>query len=105
MNTSIIISNTTVNNGTMTGKAPHMTSLEIAELTGKNHFDVLRAIRNMEPAWKKVTECKFAVSEYKDSTRRTLPCYSLTKTLRAVVLGEFLTVLTGGIKRKSEYFW
>ena len=80
MNTSIIISNTTVNNGTMTGKAPHMTSLEIAELTGKNHFDVLRAIRNMEPAWEKVTECKFAVSEYKDSTGRKLPCYSLTKT-------------------------
>ena len=78
MNTSIIISNTTVNNGTMTGKAPHMTSLEIAELTGKNHFDVLRAIRNMEPAWEKVTECKFAVSEYKDSTGRKLPCYSLT---------------------------
>ena len=77
MNTSIIISNTTVNNGTMTGKAPHMTSLEIAELTGKNHFDVLRAIRNMEPAWEKVTECKFAVSEYKDSTGRKLPCYSL----------------------------
>ena len=80
METSIIISNTTVNNGTMTGKAPHMTSLEIAELTGKNHFDVLRAVRNMEPAWEKVTECKFAVSEYKDSTGRKLPCYSLTKT-------------------------
>ena len=72
--------NTTVNNGTLTGKAPHMTSLEIAELTGKNHFDVLRAIRNMEPAWEKVTECKFAVSEYKDSTGRKLPCYSLNKT-------------------------
>jgi hypothetical protein len=80
MDTSIIISNTTVNNGTLTGNAPHMTSLEIAELTGKNHFDVLRAIRNMEPAWEKVTECKFAVSEYKDSTGRKLPCYSLTKT-------------------------
>ena len=57
-----------------------MTSMEIAELTGKNHFDVLRAIRKMEPAWEKITECKFAVSEYKDSTGRTLPCYSLTKT-------------------------
>ena len=43
-----------------------------------NHFDVLRAIRKMEPAWEKVTECKFAVSEYKDSTGRTLPCYSPT---------------------------
>ena len=30
-----------------------MTSLEIAELTGKQHKDVLKAIRNMEPAWEK----------------------------------------------------
>ena len=66
-------------NGAVDGEQ-RMTSVEIAELTGKNHFDVLRAIRKMEPAWEKVTECKFAVSEYKDSTGRTLPCYSLTKT-------------------------
>jgi phage regulator Rha-like protein len=57
-----------------------MSSLEIAEVTGKNHFDVLRAIRKMEPAWQKVTDSKFAVSEYKDPTGRTLPCYLLTKT-------------------------
>ena len=31
-----------------------MTSLEIAELTGKMHKDVMKAIRNMEPAWEKV---------------------------------------------------
>ena len=28
-----------------------MTSLEIAELTGKQHKNVMQAIRNMEPAW------------------------------------------------------
>ena len=39
----------------------HMTSLEIAELTGKNHCDVLRAIRKMEPAWEKVDQPKFPV--------------------------------------------
>ena len=43
-----------------------MTSLEIAELTGKNHFDVMRAIRKMEPAWVKVNGCKFALVTYKD---------------------------------------
>ena len=57
-----------------------MTSLEIAEVTGKNHFDVLRAIRKMELAWQKVTDSKFAVSEYKDPSGRSLPCYLLTKT-------------------------
>ena len=28
-----------------------MTSIEIAQLTGKLHKDVMKAIRNMEPAW------------------------------------------------------
>ena len=57
-----------------------MTSLEIAELTGKQHNDVLKAIRKMEPAWEKITQGKFSLSTYKDSTGRKLPCYFLTKT-------------------------
>ena len=57
-----------------------MSSLEIAELTGKMHKDVMKAIRNMEPAWGKVTGRNFALSEYKDSTGRSLPCYQLSKT-------------------------
>ena len=47
-------------------KVQTMTSLEIAELTGKNHFDLMRAIRKMEPAWEKVNGCKFALVEYQD---------------------------------------
>ena len=31
--------------------AQRMTSLEIAQVTGKMHKDVMKAIRNMEPAW------------------------------------------------------
>ena len=31
-----------------------MTSLEIAELTGKQHKNLMRDIRNMEPAWVKI---------------------------------------------------
>ena len=57
-----------------------MTSLEIAELTGKQHNDVLKAIRKMEPAWTLVTQGKFSLSTYQDTTGRTLPCYVLTKT-------------------------
>ena len=60
--------------------AQRMTSLEIAEVTGKPHNDVLKAIKKMEQAWVKVTQGKFSLSTYKDSTGRTLPCYSLTKT-------------------------
>jgi len=57
-----------------------MTSLEIAELTGKQHKNIIQAIRNMEPAWEKITGLKFQLSTYKDSTGRSLPCYQLTKT-------------------------
>ncbi len=39
-----------------------MTSLEIAEVTGKPHNDVLKAIRRMEPAWEKVQGGKFSLS-------------------------------------------
>ena len=50
-----------------------MTSLEIAELTGKQHKDVMRAIRKMEPAWVKVNGRNFALVEYKDSNGQLRP--------------------------------
>lgn len=62
------------------GEAERMSSLQIAEITGKPHNDVLKAIRKMEPAWEKVTEGKFSLSEYKDNTGRGLPVYLLSKT-------------------------
>ena len=43
-------------------KVQTMTSLEIAELTGKQHKDVMKAIRNMEPAWVKVCGRNFALT-------------------------------------------
>ena len=61
-------------------KEQTMTSLEIAELTGKQHKDVMKAIRNMEPAWLKVNGRKFALVEYRDKKGELRPCYSLTKT-------------------------
>lgn len=54
-----------------------MSSLQIAEITGKRHADVMRDIRNLLEQG--VTERNFALSEYKDVTGRTLPCYYLTK--------------------------
>ncbi|MBQ1633895.1 MAG: Rha family transcriptional regulator, partial [Bacteroidaceae bacterium] len=59
METTIIaLENTHVGND---NKQQMMTSLEIAELTGKMHKDVMKAIRNMEPAWEKVQGRKFAL--------------------------------------------
>ncbi len=61
-----------------------MTSLEIAELTGKQHKDVLKAIRNMEPAWEKVCGRNFALTSrtivQPNGGTREIPCYQLTKT-------------------------
>ena len=56
-----------------------MTSLQIAEITGRRHTDVMRAIRNMEPALEKVSERKFALAEYQDEQGKPRPCYSLNK--------------------------
>lgn len=61
-------------------KYQRMTSLEIAEMTGKNHFDLMRAIRKMEDAWEKVNGCNFALVDYRDAKGESRPCYSLTKT-------------------------
>ena len=54
-----------------------MSSLQIAEITGKRHADVMRDIRNLLEQG--ITKRNFALSEYKDVTGRTLPCYYLTK--------------------------
>ena len=63
-----------------TSEPQRMTSLEIAELTGKQHKNVMQAIRNMEPAWEKVNGLKFQLVDYRDKKGELRPCYSLTKT-------------------------
>lgn len=68
-----------------------MTSLEIASVLGKNHFDVMKAIRKMEPAWEKARESKFALS-YRTAEGQGLkkyPYYILTKTECLFVATKF----------------
>ena len=65
-------------------KVQTMTSLEIAELTGKQHKNLMRDIRNMEPAWVKVQGLKFELSsrtyQLPNGGTKEVPCYVLTKT-------------------------
>ena len=61
-------------------QAQTMSSLQIAELTGKNHKEVMRSIRNMESAWEKINGRRFALVEYRDAKGEMRPCYQLTKT-------------------------
>lgn len=57
-----------------------MSSLQIAELVGKEHKEVLRSIRAMEPAWENIAARKFALGSYLDANGQRRPCYQLTKT-------------------------
>ena len=59
-----------------------MTSLEVAEITGKEHKSVLRDIRDeieKLESQRIFTEHIFVPSEYQDRTGRTLPMYILTR--------------------------
>ena len=95
-----------------------MTSLEIAELTGKQHKNVMQAIRNMEPAWEKVTGLKFQLCEKSyllaNGVTKKQPFYQLTKTeclyiatkfndeARAKLVLRWQELETEDIRRKME---
>lgn len=70
-----------------------MTSLEIAEVTGKPHNDVMKAIRKMEPAWVRTCQGKFSLTSREvvqpNGGTRNVPCYSLTKTECLYVATKF----------------
>lgn len=66
-----------------------MTSLDIAQITGKEHKHILRDIRNMEPAWENVTGTKFGLSKYKDGSGKSNPCYILNKRETLFVATKF----------------
>ena len=66
-----------------------MTSLEIAELTGKRHCDVMRSIRVMESGWEKVSRRKFALATYQDEQGKERPCYKLSKTETLYIATKF----------------
>ena len=62
---------------TKIGKTETMTSLEIAEVTGRRHADVMRHIRNILDQG--VNERNFALVKYTDKKGEQRPMYSLTK--------------------------
>ena len=71
----------------------HMTSMEVAEIAGKPHNDVMKAIRKMEPTWEKVQGGKFSllqkVYDLPNGGKKMTPYYSLTKTETLFIATKF----------------
>ena len=66
-----------------------MSSVEIATLAGREHKNVMQSIRNMEPAWKKISGLNFQLAEYLDAQDKPRPCYMLTKRECLYVASKF----------------
>ena len=77
----------------MNFREQRISSLDIAAVTGKQHKDVLKAIRNMEPAWEKECGRKFALTSEKiqmpQGGVRLIPVFELTKTESLYVATKF----------------
>lgn len=58
-----------------------ITSLEVSEMVGRNHADVMRDIRNIigHLGESKIAESYFIESTYTNTQNKELPCYLLTK--------------------------
>lgn len=72
-----------------------MSSLEIAELTEKDHKHVMRDIRKLLDDLK-ITESKFGLS-YKDTTGRTLPCFALPRREVDILLTGYSTLMRAAV--------
>jgi len=68
-----------------------MTSKEIAELTGKNHADVLRDIRNLQD--QVGNESIFALVDYKDAKGEIRPMYALDKKQTLLLVSGYNALL------------
>lgn len=70
-----------------------MTSLDIAEITGKQHKHVMEAIRKMEAAWERISGSNFRLTsrtvEQPNGGTREIPCYLLDKTEYLFIATKF----------------
>ena len=71
------------------GQTETMTSLQISEIVGKRHADLMRSIRNMEQDWERVAQRKFALGSYYDENNQPRPMYVLTKTECLYIASKF----------------
>ena len=78
-----------------------MTSLEIAELTGKRHDSVLRDIRNVLAQG--VDAHNFVETSYTDKSNRQNKCYELSKKGCLILASGYDALLREKIINRWEY--
>lgn len=76
-----------------TASEQQMTSIELAQLVGKSHNDVLKAIRKMEPAWEAEHQGKFSRMSIREKLPnngyRFRPVYVLSKAETLYIATKF----------------
>ena len=85
-----------------THKVQGMTSLQIAEVTGKNHAHVMRDIRNLLEQG--VNESNFGLVNYKDKKGEVRPMYELTPKGCLILASGYDPVLREKIVDKLEEY-
>lgn len=77
-----------------------MSSLEIAELTGKQHAHVMRDIRNLLDQG--VAASNFGLGSYKDANQQVRPCYNLTPKGCLILASGYDAILREKIINRLE---
>ena len=54
-----------------------ISSRVLAQIIGKNHYHLMRDIREMEPSWMAFNQSKFGLVNYTDAKGEKRPCYML----------------------------
>jgi anti-repressor protein len=85
-----------------THKVQGMTSLQIAEVTGKNHAHVMRDIRNLLEQG--VNESNFGLVNYKDKKGEVRPMYELTPKGCLILASGYDPILREKIVNKLEEY-
>lgn len=83
-------------------KIQGMTSMQIAEVTGKRHADVMRDIRNILENG--ASERNFALTSYEDKQRKSRPMYELTPKGCLILASGYDVVLREKIIDKLEEY-
>lgn len=78
----------------------YITSLQISELTGKQHAHIMRDIRNLLEQG--VAESNFGLGSYTDANNQQRPCYNLTKKGCLILASGYDAVLREKIINRWE---